>query len=41
VGCSEEGDRGVWDVRVAERVREVAGLGERVVGRFALEVIQC
>ena len=37
-GAPEEGDRGVWDVRVVERVTNVTGMGERVVGRFALEV---
>jgi len=37
-GVPEDGDRGIWDVRVIERVRGIAGLGERIVGRFALEV---
>jgi hypothetical protein len=30
----DEGDRGVWEVRVLEK----RGGGERVVGRFSLEV---
>ena len=33
-GVPAEGDRGVWDVRIVERRKG----GEKVVGRFALEV---